>query len=223
MSDTDSFIEEVTEEVRRDRLFAAMRRYAWVAVLVVLAIVGGTAWNEWRKSNQSAMAEGYGDALLAAVENADPAARVAALDAIDVPSADSGVVKELLAAAEQQSDDPAAAAMRLMAIADRQDVEPIYRQIATLRAAAITDGGLSLDERRAALDGLALGQGVMRLLALEQLAYIDVEAGETEDAINRFQTILSDAEASGGLRSRAAQMIVALGGALTSGTSGATQ
>jgi hypothetical protein len=26
MSDTDSFIEEVTEEVRRDRLFALLRR-----------------------------------------------------------------------------------------------------------------------------------------------------------------------------------------------------
>lgn len=44
MSDTDSFIEEVTEEVRRDRLFGLMRRYGWIAVLAVLLLVGGTAY-----------------------------------------------------------------------------------------------------------------------------------------------------------------------------------
>ena len=31
MSDTDSFIDEVTEEVRRDALFAQFRRYGWHA------------------------------------------------------------------------------------------------------------------------------------------------------------------------------------------------
>ena len=37
MSGTDSFIEEVSEEVRRDKLFAKMRKYGWIAVLLVLA------------------------------------------------------------------------------------------------------------------------------------------------------------------------------------------
>ena len=40
MSDTDSFIDEVTEEVKRDRLFATMRKYGWIAVLIVLLLVG---------------------------------------------------------------------------------------------------------------------------------------------------------------------------------------
>ena len=41
MSETDSFIDEVNEEVRRDRLYAALRRYGWIAIVAVLAIVGG--------------------------------------------------------------------------------------------------------------------------------------------------------------------------------------
>jgi fermentation-respiration switch protein FrsA (DUF1100 family) len=41
VSDTDSFIDEVTEEVRRDRLFGLMKRYGWIAALAVLLIVGG--------------------------------------------------------------------------------------------------------------------------------------------------------------------------------------
>ena len=42
VSESDSFIDEVTEEVRRDKLFAVFRKYAWIGVLAVAAIVGGT-------------------------------------------------------------------------------------------------------------------------------------------------------------------------------------
>ena len=55
VSDTDSFIEEVSEEVRRDRLFKIFKKYAWVAVLIVVLLVGGAAFNEYNKlSNQNA-------------------------------------------------------------------------------------------------------------------------------------------------------------------------
>ena len=50
MSETDSFIEEVAEEVRRDRLFKMFRRYGWIAALVVIVIVGAASWNEYRKA-----------------------------------------------------------------------------------------------------------------------------------------------------------------------------
>ena len=68
MSNPDSFIEEVTEEVRRDRLFAAFRKYGWIGGLVVLGIVGGAAWNEWQKNQAAARAQGFGDAMLEALD-----------------------------------------------------------------------------------------------------------------------------------------------------------
>ena len=49
MSNSETFIDEVTEEVRKDQLFGYMRKYGWIAVLAVLAIVGGTAFSELRK------------------------------------------------------------------------------------------------------------------------------------------------------------------------------
>jgi hypothetical protein len=36
MSNPESFIDEVNEELKRDRLFAAMRKYGWIAVVGVL-------------------------------------------------------------------------------------------------------------------------------------------------------------------------------------------
>ena len=53
----------------------------------------------------------------------------------------------------------------------------------------------------------------LRLLAEEQLALLEIEAGETEAALTRFQAILNDAEATSGLQRRALQAMVALGGA----------
>ena len=41
MSNPDSFINEISEEVRRDRLYALLRRWGWVAALIVIGIVGG--------------------------------------------------------------------------------------------------------------------------------------------------------------------------------------
>lgn len=54
MSNPDSFIEEVAEEVRRDRMSRLMRKYGWIGVLAVVLIVGGAAFNEYRKAQEIA-------------------------------------------------------------------------------------------------------------------------------------------------------------------------
>ena len=100
VSNTDSFIDEVTEEVRRDRLFGVMRRYGWIAVLAILMLVGGAAWNEWRKAQDRAAAQALGDAVLSALAIQDRGARAAALDAIAAPGAQAAAGIALLAAAE---------------------------------------------------------------------------------------------------------------------------
>ena len=70
----------------------------------------------------------------------------------------------------------------------------------------------SIEDRRSRLDGLALSDGLTRLLAEEQLALIDIETGDARSALDRLQTVVADAQATPGLRRRASQVIVALGG-----------
>ena len=81
MSNPDSFIEEVTEEVRRDRLFGLFRKYGWIGVLLVAGIVGGAAWNEWSKAREAARSQAFGDALIDALDQGTPEERRAALEA----------------------------------------------------------------------------------------------------------------------------------------------
>ncbi|MFX0540963.1 hypothetical protein ACEWPM_004425 [Roseovarius sp. S4756] len=212
MSNNDSFIEEVSEEVRRDRLFAIMRRYGWIAILAVLILVGGAAYNEWRKAQERAEAEALGDAMLAALETEDRSARADALSAVEPAGPGSAAVLQMMAAAEALQDDPKGASERLMGIAKMTDITPVYRQIATLKAVMISENGMDAETRRARLEELALGGGVIRLLAEEQLAYLEIEAGNEAAAIERLNAISADAEATPGLRRRATQVIVALGG-----------
>ena len=79
MSDTDSFIDEVTEEVRRDRMFLMLRRYGWIGALAVVAIVGGAAYNEYSKSQATAQSQKLGDDIIAALAENDAEGRASAL------------------------------------------------------------------------------------------------------------------------------------------------
>lgn len=213
MSDTDSFIEEVTEEVRRDRVFAMMRRYGWIAVLAVLVLVGGAAWNEWRKAQDLAAAQALGDGIVAALERDSAADRAEALAAVTSKTAEGDVVVALLRAAElEQAGDGAGAVGILDALAANGEAPLIYRQLAGFKSVLLQADTLAVDQRRLRLEGLIQTGSTLRLLAEEQLALIDISEGAPQAAIERLQRISQDAEATSGLRRRASQLIVALGG-----------
>ena len=213
MSERDSFIEEVADEVRRDRLYAALRRYGWIGVLAVLAIVGGAAFNEWRKAEATRAAQATGDAMLAALQEDTPEARAEALAALDPETPGAAAMAALLRAAEQgAAGNDAAAAETLEAVGTDPDLPEIYAQIAAFKALLRRGDALAPEERRLRYEALARAGNPLRLLAEEQLALLDAEAGETEAAIARLEALREDAEAGAGLRRRATQLIVALGG-----------
>lgn len=218
MAQTDSFIDEVTEEVRRDRLYRLLRRYGWVGVLAVLLIVGSSAWFEWQKARNRAAAAAFGDSLLAAMALEDPAGRAAALGAV-VAQGDAGALTRLLqaeAALANTTDDAARAAglATLAAIAADTTVSPLWRDLAQLHrlAAGGGDGAgdLSTDARAAALAELARPGRPFRPLALEQIALDRLAAGDRAGALADFTALAIDSAAPSGLRGRAQQMMLML-------------
>ncbi|UYV38791.1 tetratricopeptide repeat protein [Rhodobacteraceae bacterium D3-12] len=212
MSNSDSFIEEVSEEVRRDRLFALMKRYGWIAVLIVILLVGGAAYNEYRKASTQANAEATGDAMIAALKNDDPIKRAAALSAVEPSTAGAQAIALMLEAAEQVTNgefDAAVAALKK--VESNAELPLVYRQVAAFKLLAVQGESLSVEDRRAGYEALIAPGSALRLLAEEQLALIEIETGKPEAATKRLQTIASDAQATAGLRQRVSQLIVALG------------
>ena len=145
MSNTDSFVDEVTDEVRRDRLFALFRKYGWIGVLVVVLIVGGAAWREWQKSVDATRAQSFGDAALVALEKTDPAERAAALAAIAADK-DQLAIQALLTAGNPEGDKAARLAALDGLIADASAPQ-VYRDLAVLRRVSIAGTDQALADR----------------------------------------------------------------------------
>ncbi|WP_170354566.1 hypothetical protein [Ruegeria lacuscaerulensis] len=213
MSDVDSFIDEVTEEVRRDRLYLLLRRWGWIGVLLVVLIVGGAAFNEIRKSRATSQAQDLGDAILAALAKNDSGERATDLAAVESASpGGDAVLNMLLSASQVEAGSEQDAVDSLNTIAVQGDLPEIYRAIAAFKALLLQSDTMPAADRRQQFEALAAPGAPLRLLAEEQLALIDVAEGNTDAAIERLQTLRQDAEIGADLQQRAAQLIVALGG-----------
>lgn len=214
MSNTDSFIDEVTEEVRRDQLYRVFRKYGWIAIAAVILIVGGASVNEYRKAQATAAAQATGDALLNALNVDEAHDRITALESAELQSDEAEVVRQFLLGAEQvvAGNADAAAEVLLKDGTVSGETAPIYRELAELKAVMLGAESIPADERRARLETLAQPGAPLSLLAAEQLALLEVETGNADAAIERLQALIQDAEATAGLRQRASQLIVALGG-----------
>jgi hypothetical protein len=201
----DSFIDEVTEAVRRDQLFAIFRKYGWIGALCILLIVGFAGWTEWTRARQEAAAQAFGDAVLAALQKPDDAQRATALDAIPARTPEQKAMVAMLKAAVP--GDAAA----LDPLATEANLPPVWRDLARFKQ-LLADTSMPADQRRAGFEALTAPGAPFRLLAQEQIALLDVEAGKTGDAVKLLNQIAADNDASAALRNRAGQLIVALGG-----------
>jgi hypothetical protein len=208
MSDTESFIEEVTEEVRRDKLFLALRKYGWIGVVGVAALVGGAAFNEYTTAKNRAAAEAAGDAILAVLQTEDADARLTALTDIEVTDKNAALLG-LLTSTEAQTAGDIDAAKAALDTVITADVDQIYRDIAGFKKALLETDATA---KRAAFDTLLAPGNALRLLAEEQVALLEAQAGDADAAISRLNAVLEDAESTATLRSRVGQLIVALGG-----------
>jgi hypothetical protein len=218
VSNPDSFIDEVTEEVRRDRLFRLFRKYGWIGVVIILGLVGGTAWTEWSKSRAEARAEAFGDGVIDALDQGTPQERREALAAVPTDAGQSALLGLIMAS--DPAEDKAATLAALDKVANDATLTPAYRDLAVLRRVLVAGADAPVADRRTALEGIAGPGRPYRVLAEEQLGYLLIEEGKKDDAIAALTALLQDQDASGSLRARLGQVVTALGGTLPEATGG---
>jgi hypothetical protein len=212
VSDTDSFLQEVSEELRRDRLYRNIRKYGWLAILLVVLVVGGAAYREYLKSKAETAAQLFGTNIIDALGEKNIDDRISKLQKINAPGDNAKVVIAMLLSAELNgSESPTLEKSSLSTITEGSSIDAHYRELLNFKILLGSAETLSLEERATAFEALSKPGNPFRLLAEEQLALIELEQGYVDNAVEKISQILLDAELTAGLRNRATQMMIALG------------
>lgn len=212
MSDTDSFLQEVSEELRRDRLYKNLRKYGWIAILLVILIVGAATYREYLKSQAATEAQLFGTSIIDALNEKNAVDRISKLQKINVPSENAKAILAMLLSAEtNENNSPSLEKSTLSDITQSLSIDAHYRDLLNFKILLASVETMNLDERHTAFEALSKPGNPFRLLAEEQMVLIEIELGNTDKAIKKISQILLDAELTAGLRNRATQMMIALG------------
>lgn len=210
----DSFIDEVTEDLRRDRLFTLMRRFGWIVVLLIVLLVAASAWREYAGNRAATRAQAFGDAVIAAQSQAEAAAQAEALAAIDpLNSAGRAMIRDLLTAgAEVEAGQAAEAGQRLAAAAEAADGdEVVMAHLASLKSVLAQGEAMDPPTRDAVLATLSAPGAPFELLALELKAVALIDAGRPDDAIALIRQIQLKDGLTETMRRRLSEMLITLG------------
>lgn len=208
-------IREVDEELRRERLANIWKKYGGVIAFAAFLLVAGTAG--WRGYEYYAgkQAEAASERFVAAQKLAADAAKTdEAIKAFQAIAGDAPASYKLLArfstAAELGQKDAKQGAIAFDAIANDTSVEPLMREIASIRGAALVVDTADVAEMTKRL-GLALADGsAFRHSASELLALAHLRAGNQAEAQKLFLLLAFDPETPPGMRNRAQRLQAAL-------------
>ena len=211
MSNNESFIQEVSEEVRRDRLYRILKKWGWIGIAVIVALVGGASFNEWNKDSKMNSARNLGDRVLSAVSNKDPIE----LKEIETSNISQDIfIKNLLSAILLSDNKLDASKKALEEIRDLPGITKTYRELNAFKLGLLLlkEDNLTSDERFGVFEELVEPGSPFRLLAKEQQALILIEQGKLELAIKALTEISVDSETTASLKRRVTQLRISLGG-----------
>jgi hypothetical protein len=193
-------------------LYNFFRKYAWVGVLTVLIIVGGTAFLEFKKATAKSKAEEVGSAVMKALEGADEKERAKLLANIEVTNPEVKSIVAMLKAAEETTlQNYAAASKSLKAISEDLSTAQIYRDIAEFKFLLLSHDRIEDSLLLTGFEELASAGNPFRLLAEEQIAIIKLKNRENDAAVAKLRSIIEDAELTDTIRQRVTQLLISLG------------
>jgi hypothetical protein len=198
--------QEVEEDVRRERYEQLWKKYGnyvlAAAGILVLAVAGYQAWQNYDLTQRQKVSDQFREASQAA-QTGNPAKAENDFSALakDAPSGYATLAKFHLAAAylAQGKRDPAVALLReLMGSSDN-----LISSTARLRLAWIMADASPKTDITMMLQPLLAADSPWRPAAQEVIAYIDLKDGARAQAIDEYQKLAQDAQASAALRQRA--------------------
>ncbi len=212
----DAFLREVDEEYRRSQLLGWWQRYGRIGIAVVLLALAALAgWLFWQ--DQKAKAAGAAGAALSEaitqLEVGEGARARPVLEAMtrDGPGAYAGLARMVLANDALAGGDKAKARGLYEAIANDDTQPQLVRDAALVKAVRVGFDQLGPAEVVARLKPLAVPGNAWFGVAGELVAVAHVRAGKPDLAKPILIAMVKDEGLSPTLRTRAAQLAIAVG------------
>lgn len=206
---------EVDEDLRRDRMESAFKRYGGVmlaAALAVVAATGGTvAWRNWQQSQKEQETTALAAALSQAVQGPDKGVEALAAFAA---KADPGMaaLAQLNAAALLAREGKTAEAVAVYdKLSGNVGAAAVYRELAALLSVMHQLESGDPAQLQARLQPLTADANPWRFSAREMTAVLAARAGDKDRARTLFQQLADDSQAPAGVRSRAADLATLYG------------
>ncbi len=212
----DPLLQEIDEDLRRERMAKLWKRHGnaviGVALAVVVAVAGHQGWKSYDLSRRQDASARYAEAArTAARTNAAEAEKAFAALAQNAPAGYALLARFREAALAAQQGDGSRAASLYRRLAADGGIDAPFRDLALMLAALTEADRAEPKALRQEIGRLMADSSPWRHLARELAALLSLKAGEVGGARDEFRRLAEDATAPVTLKTRAAEMAAALG------------
>ena len=202
MANPESFLEEVAEEVRRDRLFKFFKKNGWIIAFVVLVALCASIAYEWRKNSEISRAKSNGDLLTLALEKSQKGNLEELLGLLSDnspylrPSSDlMAVTKLYYAELLYNIDNDSSESMSVLKeIFSNESISTTLRQLAKIKYLLLFSGDNKV--KQDLIDELSSPDNHYRFLAQEHKVQTYLASGMSDEANRQIDILLNDLEVS---------------------------
>ncbi len=211
MSD-DSFIREVDEELRSDKMQDFWKRYGKILIGGAIAVVLVTAGSRYYEYYTNQKAAEAGDAFISAVQLAEQGKHDEALTTlVELESNDSPAYKAMAlmrgASELAAKGDVDEAIKKYDAVAANADADDTIKAIANLRAGLLLVDSGTVAQVEARVGPLSAPGAPFRASAREAIGLAHFKAGDLENAFKQYESLSKDVETPRALGQRVRIML----------------
>ena len=191
MVESESFIKEVSEEVKRDILFKTLKKFKWPIIALIILLVGAVGGYEYYKFDKKVKAQEIGEFFVSAIENLKNNGQTF------TEEIDNKFISVLIKLHEakyfEEKGDIKSATAAYEYIISKHGENKFFNHYSKFHL-YLMDPAENLSDKKKIdiLDELSGPDGPLKLLALEQKLYLYVKISDLDNIMSHVKLILSD-------------------------------
>jgi hypothetical protein len=191
MVESESFIKEVSEEVKRDKLFKALNKFKWPLFALIILLIGTVGGYEYYKFDKKRKAQENGEFLVSAIENLNNNGETVSSE---IENKFIAILIKLHEARYlEEKGDIKGAKTAYNHVIDKHGGNRFFSDYSKFQLYLLDPAESLRDTKKIeVLDQLSAPDSPMKLLALEQKLYLYVKANDLENVKLLLKLISSD-------------------------------